>query len=70
MCANGSMDFKAGAGDSAKDKTEELGDPYMMQVEAIRVCVRQRMSLTYESGSHAFQKHSSLGALLVFTFVD
>lgn len=42
----------------------------MMQVEAIRVCVRQWMSLTYEAGSHAFQKHSSLGALVVFTVVD
>ena len=70
MCANGSMDFKAGADDSVKDKAEELGDPYMMQVEAIRVCVRQWMSLTYESGSQAFQKHSSLGALVVFTVVD
>jgi hypothetical protein len=26
VCANGSMDFKIPAGDSPKDKAEELGD--------------------------------------------
>lgn len=41
-----------------------------MQVEAIRVWVRRWMSLPYKSDSHAFQKHSSLGALVVFTAVD